>query len=200
MRQWNPVAVIISFFVILLLPYTAFADKFVKLTEEQLNWVNDTKSPILGDPAAPKTIVYFFDYRCPYCKAMNVVINQVAAKHKDIKIVFKEFPVIGKESFYVAQMALAAHNQNKYFKLHNALMEFNGALTRETVMTLAKAQDLDLEQLEKDSLDPHISEQLKDNYTHAKEIKVNGTPAFIIGDKMISGLLSYEEIVKYLEE
>lgn len=183
--------------LIFLLPFTlqtaVFADsKISKTYEEQL--YNDPFSPVYGDSQATIPIVYFSDYRCPYCKKMHKTLKALANENKDIKLIIKEFPIIGKESYLASSLALASKYQDKYYDYHSALMNARGALTEEVMYDLAKTVGIDIEKLKVDKDKLEVKQALKRNYQLAINIKILGTPACVIGDEVITGYKTLDEL------
>jgi protein-disulfide isomerase len=148
---------------------------------------DDPASPILGNPKGDVTLVEFFDYRCPYCKQVNPAIKQLLAEDKQLRIVMKELPILGKDSLYASRAALAAQLQGKYAPFHDALMVLKGQLGEDTVLKTAQSVGLDVDKLKADMSRPEIEAQLRKNYDLAKSLEVHGTPAFVIGDTLIPG-------------
>jgi len=155
---------------------------------------SDPASPSFGSPTARVTLIQFFDYRCPYCKRMARGIDSLMSEDADLRVVFKEFPILAPDSVDSAKAALAAHRQAKYLPFHRLLMAHNGAFTMEAIDEMAKEAELDLDQLHKDMEDPAILQQLRDNHRLAQRLKIEGTPAFILGDKLIPGAVPIEEL------
>ena len=143
--------------------------------------------PVWGNPKGDVTIVEFFDYRCPYCKQVVPALKQVIAADKNVRIVLKEFPILGKDSVFASRAALAAQKQGKYLAYHEALMSYRGQITEETAMTVAKATGLDIEKLRKDMQDPSVDAAIEANRQLAERIGIRGTPAFIVGDDLVPG-------------
>ena len=156
------------------------------------------RSPVTGNPKGDVTIVEFFDYQCPYCKqVMDRLLKTVEGDGK-IKLVFKEFPILGPNSMFAARAALASRRQGKYFKFHELLMGFKGKLSQETVFVLAKSIGLDTKRLAKDMNDPKIRKIISRNFELAQRLKINGTPAFIIGDKLVPGAINQQQLDDYI--
>ena len=156
------------------------------------------QSPIAGNPKGDVTIVEFFDYQCGYCKAvMDRLLKTVKGDGK-IRLVFKEFPILGPNSVFAARAALASRNQGKYFEFHELLMGFKGKLSQEAVFVLAKSIGLDTKRLAKDMNDPKIREVIARNFQLAQILKINGTPAFIIGDRLVPGAISKQQLDAYI--
>jgi protein-disulfide isomerase len=104
-------------------------DKAAKaLTEHKNELLADPNSPVAGNPQGDVTVVEFFDYRCPYCKQVEPAIEALVAEDRQLKFVYKEFPVLGPESVTASRAALAARKQGKYDALHRALMGLKGQI------------------------------------------------------------------------
>ncbi len=169
----------------------------------------DQKDPIAGNPKGTVNVVEFFDYQCIHCKSMNVVVDNLIKQNKDLRVVFKEFPIFGANSQYAATAALASEKQGKYFEFHTALMKAQGQLSKDEVLKIAKTVGLNVEQLEKDMKDPQYEQQIKANYKLAQTLGLMGTPAFIIAQNpypadgksvFIPGETSQESIQKAIEQ
>jgi protein-disulfide isomerase len=144
-----------------------------------------------GDPTlgvGPITVVEFFDYRCSYCKAAAPRIPDLVAKHPNIRIVFKEFPILTPISRTAAAAALAAAKQGKYLPVHLGLMA-EKALDEAAIDRVLKDKGVDLDRAHADMASPEIKKALEDNRELAHAVGVDGTPGFIVGDKMIGGFL-----------
>src|SRR5215472_17813806 len=108
----------------------AAAKTELALKEHRDDLLADPMSPVVGDPDGKVTIVEFFDYNCPYCRAAGPVVNELLKKKPDVRIVYKEFPTLAPSSRFAAQAALAAHRQSPelYTVFHDALLKANGRL------------------------------------------------------------------------
>ncbi|MGE0718311.1 MAG: DsbA family protein [Alphaproteobacteria bacterium] len=143
--------------------------------------------PVGGNPKGDVTLVEFFDYRCPYCKQVKPTVEQVLNQDRNIRVVYKEFPILGPVSLYASRAALASHKQGKYLAFHHALMAYRGQLTEEAVLTVAKSTGLDVERLKRDMQDPSVEAVIAANHRLAERIGIRGTPAFIVGGEMSPG-------------
>jgi len=152
-------------------------------------------SPVLGNPNGNVTIVEFFDYRCPYCKSVAAFIDMFE-KDGNVRLVLKEFPILGPDSEFAAKAALAARKQDKYRDFHLAMMNFKGKMTSEDVRQLAAKVGIDVARLEQDMQDPAIVDTINRNYELAQALGIKGTPAFVIGDQLIPGVISAEDMQK----
>jgi protein-disulfide isomerase len=147
----------------------------------------DPASPVLGNPKGDVTLVEFFDYRCPYCKQVSPTLQALAAEDKQLRIVMKELPILGKDSLTAARAALAAERQGKYAAFHHALMGLKGQLSEDAVLKTAAAVGLDLDRLEADKGRPEIEAQIRATYELAQALGIRGTPAFVVGGELIAG-------------
>jgi protein-disulfide isomerase len=162
--------------------------------------INDPDAPVIGNPQGDITLVEFFDYRCPYCKRMTDILAQLMDEDPELRVVMKEFPILSQESIVAARAALAAERQGKYESFHFALMENGGGFTEEEIMAVADSVGLDEEQLRADMADPKIEAALRRNYATAEKIGVSGTPAFIVGDTLLPGAVSLEQLKALIAE
>jgi len=151
---------------------------------------SDPAAPVVGNPNAPITIVEFFDYTCPYCKATEPRLEALLKRDKNVKLVLKEFPILQPVSLVASRAALAANNQNKYPAFHQAMMRFEGRLTEDDVFAMAKAAKLDIARLKRDMNAPEISDQVISVFNQARGIRVFQTPAYIVGGPKGAHILS----------
>jgi protein-disulfide isomerase len=163
---------------------------------EQLTRAPD--SPVLGNPEGDVTVVEFFDYRCPYCKTVATAMIDLFEADGNVRFVLKEYPILGPDSEFAARAALAAHLQGKYRELHMALMTFKGKVTSDDVRRIAAEVGLDMARLESDMQSPAIGESINRNYELGEALGVRGTPAFVIGDQLIPGAISADDMRKWL--
>jgi protein-disulfide isomerase len=170
------------------------------LTAEVEALTRDPGAPVIGNPAGDVTLVEFFDYRCPYCKQMTDTLAQLIEEDPNLRLVMKEFPILSAESLMAARAALAAQNQGKYESFHFALMEGGGGFTEDEIMAVADSVGLDVAQLQADMQDPEIEAALRRNNSLAERIGVTGTPAFVVGDTLLTGATSLEQLRALIAE
>ena len=158
--------------------------------------LNDPDTPVGANPKGDVTIVEFFDYRCGFCKRVFPDIMKVINEDKNIRYVFKEFPILGPESVTASKAALAAWivDKSKYEAFHRAMMGSKGGLPESRVMKMAAKAGYDVKALKKALADPRIDKMLEKNFALAKALDINGTPAFIIGNEVIRGAIDLETI------
>jgi len=146
----------------------------------------DERHFAIGPKTAAVTIVEFFDYRCPYCKsAADWALD--AAKRKDTRVVFVEYPILSEGSVQASRAAVAAIRQGRYLPFHQALMRHKGELDDAAIDALAKDVGLDVKRLRRDMNEPAVDTLLRANHAQAGALKVNGTPAFFVNGEAIGG-------------
>lgn len=143
-------------------------------------------SPVIGNPKGDVTLVEFFDYNCPYCRQAKAELKAALEEDKGVRVVLKEFPILGPGSTAAARAALAAQKQGKYAAFHDALMSHPGRIQDEaTVFQIAEETGLDMARLKTDMEAADIQAELDANAELAAKLGVRGTPAFVIGDTLI---------------
>lgn len=147
---------------------------------------NDPTSPVGGNPNGSVTVVEFFDYGCPHCKRAVGTIDGIVANDKDVKIVYKELPILGPESFQAARAALASRLQGKYTQFHTALMN-SPTIDEAAFREIAKSLGMDANKLIADMEDPSVMAALEANQRLSMDLEIQGTPAFIVGERFIPG-------------
>ena len=150
---------------------------------------------VAGNPKGQVTLVEFFDYNCGYCKRAFPDVMKMVDEDKDLKLVMKEFPILGPGSLIAAKAALASRKQDKYWEFHLAMLGHEGSLDANTVMEIAKSVGLDVERLKADMEAEEIGNILEANMSLAQKLGIQGTPAFIIDETFIPGAIGYEALV-----
>ncbi len=151
---------------------------------------NDPGTPFMGNPDGDAVVVEFFDYQCPFCKAAEPRIKDLVRQDGNIKLVIKDFPILGPVSVVAAKAALASQRQGKHAEFHTALMERRGQLTEDRIFTVAESVGLDVDQLRADMVAPEIADQLIENFNLARKLKISVVPGYIVGSNVLSGLSS----------
>ena len=157
------------------------------IAERSEEILNDPAAPVGGNAAGDVTLVEFFDYNCPYCRRVAPTVVELEEADPDLRLVYKEFPILGPGSQFAARAALASRKQGKYVPFHNALMQATEQVTEETVMEIAREVGLDTERLEADMQDPAIQEAIARNLQLANALGITGTPSFVIGQEIVPG-------------
>ena len=144
-------------------------------------------SPVSGNPDGDVTLVEFFDYQCGYCKRSLEPVMDLLETDPELRVVWKDFPVLGQVSTFAALASMAAQKQGKYLPFHKALMGAADRLTEESVMQIAGQAGLDVDRLQQDMADAEIITYLQETQRLARELGINGTPAFVIGNTLVPG-------------
>ena len=150
---------------------------------------NHPSTPVLGNPEGDVVLVEFFDYRCPYCKRAAEGVRETVEDDGNIRLVMKEFPILGPESVVTARMALASVKQGLYEEFHFALMSVGNQLDEAAAFKVADKVGLDVDQLRADMEDPEIEAEIQRNHALARTLGIRGTPSFVIGDNIIRGMI-----------
>jgi len=154
--------------------------------------LRDPGIPVAGNPNGDITIVEYFDYQCPYCRKIEPELQQVAQDDGKVRLVFKNWPILGGASVYAARIALAARYQDKYVQAHEALIALNSRLTEANARELLANARVDVDRATRD-LDTHgqeIDATLARNNDQAKAFGFRGTPSFIVGKFRVPGILT----------
>ena len=184
----NPEVIMEALQVLQQRQHTAEAENLKRtIAERSEEILNDPGAPVGGNPEGAITLVQFFDYNCPYCRRVAPTMLELAEADPDLRLVYKEFPILGPGSQFAARAALASRRQGKYVPFHNALMRATEQVTEDTVMTAARDVGLDIEQLRADMQAPAIQEAIARNLQLAQALGITGTPSFIIGDRVVPG-------------
>jgi protein-disulfide isomerase len=152
----------------------------------------DPAAPVLGNPAGDVVVVEFFDYRCPYCKSVAKMVREVVTGDGKVRLVMKEFPILGPPSVQAARAALAAAMQDKYEAFHFALMTQPGDMSDAHIETVAGQVGLDVERLQRDMKSPEVAAAIDRNIALAEAVGIRGTPAFIVGKTLVPGAIDAE--------
>ncbi len=162
------------------------------LTSRKDDLVNDPNAPVLGNPDGDVTIVEFFDYNCPYCKRAMPAVTELLNGDGNVRLVLREWPILGAESVLASRAALAAREQGKYEEMHNELMALNGRATETTILEAAERAGLDTEQLQADMDSPEIDAHFNQSAELAQALGFSGTPSFVIGDELVPGFVELD--------
>jgi protein-disulfide isomerase len=141
------------------------------------------------------TLVDFFDYACPYCKASNPAVERLLTEDKDVRVVYRELPILGDSSVAAARLSLAASKAGRFAQFHDALWAA-GRPAPETLAAASQAAGISA----KPEASAEIEAELKKNFQLAGELGATGTPLFIIGNRVINSAVSYDELKKAIAD
>jgi protein-disulfide isomerase len=159
----------------------------------------DPNAPVLGNPEGDVTVVEFFDYNCPYCKRVADDMQTLIADDPGIRLVYREWPILGRGSLFASRAALAARRQGKYEDLHWALMA-QPRVTEKLTLRIARELGLDIPRLLNDMNHRSVSRHIALSMDLSRSLGINGTPSFVIGEQVARGLFPLNQLRDYVRE
>lgn len=168
----------------------AAAKKVIAAKRDEL--LHDPNSVVVGNPNGDVTLVEFFDYRCPYCKAIEPSLEALIKEDGNLRVVYKEFPILGPTSVVASRAAIAARRQGKYTEFHDRMMALKGNIDTDSVMKVAAASGLDVAKLKHDMTATSVGQIIQRNYALADAIGIDATPALVIGDQLTMGAVDID--------
>jgi len=160
----------------------------------------DPNSQVFGNPNGDVTVVEFFDYHCPYCKAMTDSVLDIVHTDGKVRLVMKELPILGPDSVFAARAAIASRYQHLYPEFHTALMHLKGPLNEGSVMQTAASVGLDIDRLKKDMRGADVGAVIDANLGLARALSVDGTPGWVLGEKLTSGAMSPQAFKQMIDD
>jgi protein-disulfide isomerase len=146
---------------------------------------------VVGNPQGDVTLVEFFDYNCGYCKRALADMMELIKDDGKLRVVLKEFPVLGPGSVEAAQVAVAVRMQDKsgkkYLDFHQRLLGGRGQADRAKALAAAKEAGFDMARLERDLASPEVKATLDESMKLADQLGVNGTPSYVVGNDLVIG-------------
>ena len=178
----------------------------VALAEAQTDALSELRddfeknAPIFGNLDGSVTLVEFFDYNCGYCRRAAPEVKAVLEASKDVRIIYREFPILGPGSEVAARASLAARNQGKYQQFHEAMMALNGQAVEASVMKIAGDVGLDLKVLKTDMQSNLVNDHIAASLRLAEALGITGTPTFVLGDEIIPGVIERGTLLEKIAE
>ena len=156
----------------------------------------------VGNPKGDVTVVEFFDYHCGYCKRFMPEVAQLLKDDKNVRVVFKEFPILSDDSEVASRAALAVYNidKSKYLDYHILLMQSSDSFTPEVLTANAEKVGISADDFKKAFNDPKLSKDIEDNKKLAQELAITGTPGIVIGTEFMPGAISYDKLKSTVQE
>tara|TARA_B100001765_G_scaffold137848_1_gene87102 strand:+ start:1270 stop:1977 length:708 start_codon:yes stop_codon:yes gene_type:complete len=170
------------------------------LTNQRDLLERDPNAPVLGNPDGDVTVVEFFDYNCPYCRRAMAEVEGLVEDDENVRLVYREWPILGEGSVFAARAALASREQGKYEEFHLALMGMQGRAEEASVMRIAEEIGLDVEKLRADMAAPEVDEHIATSRRLTQALGFNGTPSFVIGDNLVPGFVEQEQLGALVEQ
>ncbi len=171
----------------------------VMLDTERDRLEQDPNAIVLGNPEGDVTVVEFFDYNCPYCRRVMPQVDALVAQDPNVRLVYREWPILGEGSVFAARAALAARKQDKYEEFHVAMMGMEGRAVEASVLRIARSVGLDIDQLRRDMDAPEVDEHIQTSMELTRALGFNGTPSFVIGDALIPGFVEADVLIQQVE-
>ena len=159
---------------------------------------NSPRQVTLGNPKGDVTMVEFFDYNCGYCKRAMVDMMELLKGDSKLRVVLKEFPVLGEGSVQAAQVGAALNMQDKtgkkYLDFHQKLLSGRGQVDRSRALAAAREAGADMARLEKDMVSPEAKATLEESFKLAEALGLNGTPSYVINDDVVIGAVGLDAL------
>jgi protein-disulfide isomerase len=151
----------------------------------------------IGNPKASATLVEFFDYNCHFCKGALPDVAKLIKDDPNLKLVLKDYPVLGPGSVEAAKVATAARNQlpgDKFWAFHSKLLGTHGPVGKTEALAVARDLGLDMDRLAKDMESPEVKSGLSEVMQLADALKIDGTPTFVVGQDVVVGAVGYDQL------
>ncbi len=158
---------------------------------------NDSFSWVGGNPDGDVTIVEFLDYQCGYCKRAFPQVERLIESDGNIRFIVKEYPILGDASHLASRYAIATKNVEgdaAYKEVHDAMMALRGELTEDTLERISGDLGLDHDDIVVEMNNPEIEEIIQANYALARALQIQGTPSFVMGERMVRGYVEFDQM------
>ena len=154
-----------------------------------------------GNLESKNVIIEFFDYNCSYCKKAHKDILKIEENQKNVKVIYKNFPILSESSKKLAEIALliAKESNEKFNKFHNLIMNTRGLVNKDQLKDILVGLGIDQDKLESNLNSEYIKNQLLKDRELAEKLALRGTPAFIVNDKLFFGYIGYDELVSHIK-
>lgn len=160
----------------------------------------DPNAPVLGNPDGDVTVIEFFDYNCPYCRRAMPEVRALLEADPNVRLVYREWPILGDGSVFATKAALASRLQGKYEAFHWALMGMNGRAEEASVLRIAQEVGLDIERLQSDMERPEIAEHIATSMRLTQSLGFSGTPSFVIGENLVPGFVESDKLTELVAQ
>lgn len=160
----------------------------------------DPADPEKGNPRGDVTIVEFFDVRCGYCRTFHSTMQALLQRDRNVRVVLKDLPILGPSSVLASRALLAAQRQGKYEALFDALLRLRTDTPETVIQAEAQRAGLDWTRLRRDMEDPAITRRIEANTALAQRLGIEGTPALVVGNTLVSGAVDLNELERLVRE
>jgi len=157
---------------------------------------NSPRQVVLGNPEGEVTLVEFFDYNCGYCRRAGEDLNKLIEANPDLRVVLKEFPVLGPESVEAAQVGIAVNEvaPDRYGEFHDALLASDGQVDAQAALAVVEQLGLDRSAVETAMDADVVQATIEEVYTLANALGLTGTPSYVVGDTVFVGAVGYDTL------
>jgi protein-disulfide isomerase len=147
-----------------------------------------------GNPKGNVALVVFFDFACPYCKQGSADVARLLAEDKNLRVVYRDFPVLSPASEEAAMASLSAAQQGRYLRFHDAMFAGQGRVSRERTVATVRQAGLDESRTARDLTATSLKAEIKKNLDLGRALGLSGTPSYIVGDRVLSGAVGYDAL------
>ena len=169
-------------------------ESFVKIINNFYGTKAFKNLPKIGNSKNEKIVIEFVDYNCGYCKKTLPTISKLMKNFKNVQIVFVDYPILSESSEIAARASLAANEQGMYFEYHSILLNHTKPINDDFLYKVAKDLNLDIEKFKRDMSSAKIKKNIIENIKFANNLKIRGTPTFIVGDQILPGAYDYDKL------
>lgn len=172
------------------------SDNAAAIFDDGYSWVG-------GNPDGDITLVEFLDYRCGYCKRAHGEVAKLLEADGNIRLIVKEFPILGDQSVVASRFAIATKQVaggDSYKAIADALMEFNGDVSLPALRRLASTFGLDADAIEARMNSDEVTQEIATTRALAQQLRISGTPTFVMQDEMLRGYLPFDQMKALLDE
>ncbi len=164
---------------------------------------NSPNQAVLGNPNGKITLVEFFDYNCGYCKRALSDLAQIMKQDPQVRVVLKDFPVLGPGSVEAARVAYAVRNQfsgEKFWEFHQKLLSSHGPVGKAQALAVAKDMGADMDRIEKDSQAASVNAGLNETLQLGDALSLTGTPSYVVGNSVLVGAVGYDTLQQKIKD
>lgn len=163
-----------------------------------ISLVEDTNSPMSGNSEAKLTVVEFADYQCGYCRQLHPIIRRLSAEYQDrVRFIYRDYPVLGDDSYVFALAARCAHDQNKFFAFHDKI--YMNQVSREEILAMSETIGLNTQQMEQCINSKKYDAQIQKDLNDGIAAGASGTPTLYINGYIIPGAPTYDIFKRILD-
>jgi protein-disulfide isomerase len=179
----------------------AAAEQTKAIDDNKQALFDSSREIVFGNPKGDVTLVEFFDYNCAYCRRAQADMKQLLANDKNLRIVMKQFPVLGDGSVEAAQVGIAVHTiaPDRYFAFHEAMLGERGQVNGERALAVAEEIGLDRGKLQEAMKLPEVKATISESYDLAAKLQLSGTPSYVTAKEVIVGAIGYDGLKQKIE-